>query len=129
MPSGVEPEAPYAFVAIIRAMPLTLRQRRDGSVIAVVVLVHGLALWGLHKASLGKPLQVIVPARMVAEFVTPAPPSASEAPVLTPQPPPAPPPHASMAAGGTDPGRCRCSPHRPDTGPTVPTLGAAGAGG
>ena len=92
MPSGVEPEAPYAFVAIIRAMPLTLRQRRDGSVIAVVVVVHGLALWGLHKASLGKPLQVIVPARMVAEFVTPAPPSASEAPVLTPQPPPAPPP-------------------------------------
>lgn len=73
-------------------MSLTPRQRRDASIIAVVVLVHALALWGLHKASLGNPLQVIVPARMLAEFVTPAPPAASEAPAPTPQPPPAPAP-------------------------------------
>ena len=67
-------------------MPLTPRQRRDLSVIAVVVLGHLFALWGLHKASLGKPLQVIVPAHLLAEFVTPAPPAASEAPAPTPQP-------------------------------------------
>ena len=78
--------------AIIRAMPLTLRQRRDFSVIAVVVLGHLLALWGLHKASLGKPVQVIVPARLLAELVTPAQPAASEAPAPTPQPRPAPAP-------------------------------------
>ena len=78
--------------AIIRAMPQTSRQRRDASVIAVVVLGHALGLWGLHKASLGKPLQVIVPARLLAEFVTPAPPAASEAPAPTAQPRPAPAP-------------------------------------
>ncbi len=73
-------------------MPLSRRHRRDILVIVVVVLGHALTLWSLHKASQSKPLQVIVPARLLAEFVTPAPPAASEAPAPTPQPPPAPAP-------------------------------------
>lgn len=73
-------------------MPLSRRQCRDSLVIVAVVLGHALALWSLHKASQSKPLQVIVPARLLAEFVTPAPPAASEAPAPTPQPPPAPAP-------------------------------------
>ena len=58
-------------------MPLSRRHRRDILVIVVVVLGHALTLWSLHKASQSKPLQVIVPARLLAEFVTPAPPAAA----------------------------------------------------
>lgn len=73
-------------------MPLLPHQRRDLTVVVVVAFGHLLALWCLHRASLGKPVQVIVPARMVAEFVTPSPQTASEAPAATPQPRPAPAP-------------------------------------
>ncbi|QTD46393.1 energy transducer TonB [Ottowia testudinis] len=90
-------------------MSLTTRLRRDASVIAAVVLIHVLALWGLHKASLGKPLQVIVPARLLAEFFAPAPSVAlTQAAEPTPQPNPAPAP-------------------LPRSHPAVPTLAVADA--
>lgn len=83
-------------------MFLTSRQRQRACVIVLVVLAHAFALWGLHKALHGKPLQVIVPARMLAEFIVPAPPVApvtaqvpeplaqsSPSPVSMPRPQPA----------------------------------------
>ena len=81
-------------------MPLSRRQCRDSLVIVAVVLGHALALWGLHKASLDKPLQVIVPARLLAEFVTPAPAGAAETPepIQQPRAAPAPTPRSQPAA-------------------------------
>lgn len=75
-------------------MFLTSRQRQHACVIVLVVLAHAFAFWGLHKALHGKPLQVIVPARMLVEFITPAPPVAAHAPErllqFSPAPVPAP---------------------------------------
>lgn len=50
---------------------LTKRRRREAGVLIVVALGHCLVLWGLHQASLGTPPQVIIPVRLIAEFVMP----------------------------------------------------------
>ena len=57
---------------------MQLPRRRDTLVIVIVAVTHVLALWMLHKASRGKPPQLIVPASLMAEIITPAPPAASE---------------------------------------------------
>lgn len=90
----------HRLAAIIRAMPIAHR-RREFIVAGVVIVAHLVVLWAFHKALLGRPLQVIVPARLLAEFVVPAPPSArTESPEPMPQPKhaPAPLPRSQPAA-------------------------------
>ena len=55
---------------------------RHTVVVGSVLLMHGVALWALHQGLLRPPVELIVPAQVLAEFITPQP-----AP-----PPPAPPP-------------------------------------
>ncbi|MFT3779444.1 MAG: TonB family protein [Ottowia sp.] len=77
-----------------------LPRRRDTLIIAIVALAHVLALWMLHKASRGKPPKAYIPATLLAEIITLAPPAASESPDPLPQmrPAPAPEPRSQPAA-------------------------------
>ena len=71
-------------------------------VIAFVLAGHLLVLWGVHKASLGRPIAIVIPATLLAEFITPTPSTANPAPDAVPQPTPAPaPPPRSQPATPT----------------------------
>ena len=64
------------------APPTVSPPGRNALVVGSVVLLHGVALWALNQGLLRPPVELIVPAQVLAEFITPQP-----AP-----PPPAPPP-------------------------------------
>jgi protein TonB len=79
---------------------MQLPDRQNTLIFAIIVLAHVLALWGLNRAMQGKPIQVVVPARLMAEIVTPAPVAAVEAPspAAPARPAPKPPPRSQPAA-------------------------------
>ena len=55
---------------------------RNALIAIGVVLLHVVALWALHTGLLRRAVEVIVPAVLLSEFVTPP------APVVAPEPPP-----------------------------------------
>jgi protein TonB len=55
---------------------------RNALIAIAVVLLHVVALWALHTGLLRRAVEVIVPAVLLSEFVTPP------APVVAPEPPP-----------------------------------------
>jgi protein TonB len=59
---------------------------RNALIAIAVVLLHVVALWALHTGLLRRAVEVIVPAALLTEFVTPP------APVVAPEPPPPTPP-------------------------------------
>lgn len=70
---------------------------RNASIVSSVVLMHAVGLWVLNQGLLRPPLELIVPAQLLAEFIPPPPPPPpaptpipAPAPALVP--PPAPPP-------------------------------------
>jgi protein TonB len=62
-------------------------------IVGSVVLLHAVGLWALNQGLLRPPLELIVPAQILAEFITPPPPPPPPAPEPPPPAPvPAPPP-------------------------------------
>ena len=59
-------------------------------IIGSVVLLHGVGLWALNWGLLRPPTELVVPAQILAELITP-PPAPAAPPVPTPPPPAAPP--------------------------------------
>ena len=65
---------------------------RNALIVAAVITLHTVALWALQAGLLQRPAEVVVPAQLLAEMVTP-PPAAPPPPVAAPAPPaPVPPP-------------------------------------
>lgn len=66
---------------------------RNTVIIGSVVVMHGVALWAFNNGLLRPPVEVIVPAQVLAEMVVPpAPPPPPPPPPPKVQPPPPPPP-------------------------------------
>ena len=61
---------------------------RNALVVGSVVLLHGVALWALNQGLLRPPVELIVPAQVLAEFITPQPPPPAPAPAEPPKPSP-----------------------------------------
>ncbi len=68
---------------------------RNAVVVGGVVLFHAAALWALQSGLARKPVEIIVPVHVIAEFIVPPAPEVAPTPPAPPQPPqvkPAPPP-------------------------------------
>ena len=71
------------------SLPLTASPpfpNRNVVVVGSVLLFHAAALWALQTGLLRRAVEVIVPAEIIAEFITPPPPKVEPPPVL-PKPP------------------------------------------
>ncbi len=102
---------------------------RNAVVIGSVVLLHALALWALNDGLLRAPPDVVVPARILTEFIAPPPPAAVPAPVPAVTAPQHAPPAARPRAAPEPPPRTRSvaqpsvAPQPrpvPDAAPTAP---------
>lgn len=67
---------------------------RNAVVTGTVLALHAAALWALQQGLLQRPKEIIVPARIMAEFVAPPPPPAPAPPAPAPEPVVLPPPLA-----------------------------------
>lgn len=65
---------------------------RNVAIIGSVLLMHGVALWAFDRGLLRPPVEVIVPAQILAEMIAPPPPAAPPAPAPEPAPPTSAPP-------------------------------------
>ncbi|MGB3067481.1 MAG: energy transducer TonB, partial [Ottowia sp.] len=75
--------------------PNTMRLPRLGrntAIVGAVLLLHGAGLWALQSGLLRRAAEVVIPAEILVEFITPAPPAPEPAPQPVPPPPQAAPP-------------------------------------
>ena len=101
---------------------------RNTAVVAGIALAHGAALWVLQGALRPPTPEIIVPAVLLSEFVTPPAPPAPPPPAPPPPPTPAPPPRPAPAPKPRPAPRPQPAPApvvQPE--PNAPVVGAAPA--
>ncbi len=104
---------------------------RNAVIVGAVIALHGAALWALQAGLLQRPPEeVVVPAQLIAEMVTPPPPAAPRPPAPTPVPPaPVPPPKPVQQKPQPAP-KPRPAPQPlavPEAAPTAPVVATAPA--